>query len=71
MKIVILDYSTGDVDILKLDKEAEELFNSTDDATEILEKLGYNESSISWMVLDEGVIREYNTSVFEDKFVIV
>lgn len=71
MKIVILDYSTGDVDILKLDKEAEEFFNESPDASELLEKLGYNESVISWMILEDGVVREYKTSVFDNKLVIV
>ena len=71
MKIVILDYSTGDVDILKLDKEAEGFFNESPDASELLEKLGYNESVISWMILEDGVVREYKTSVFDNKLVIV
>ena len=57
MRIAVCDLSTGDLDILILDKEAEESFDSYDDASDFFKKLGYATNYISWMVID-GYVRE-------------
>ena len=61
MRIAVCDLSTGDLNILILDKEAEEAFDSYDDASEFFEALGYDINYISWMEI-KGLIRELQIS---------
>ena len=61
MRIAVCDLSTGDLDILILDKEAEEAFNEYEDASEFFEDLGYDINYISWMEIN-GLIREHQIS---------
>ena len=61
MRIAVCDTSTGDLDILILDREAEESFNRYDDVTEFFEDLGYDINYISWMEIN-GLIREHQIS---------
>lgn len=57
MRIAVSDLSTGELDILNLDKKAEDLFYDYDCSTDFFEHLGYDEQNISWMSI-EGVISE-------------
>lgn len=57
MRIAVSDLSTGELDILNLDKKAEDLFYDYDCPTDFFEHLGYDEQNISWMSI-EGVISE-------------
>lgn len=61
MRIAVCDLSTGDLDILILDKEAEESFDSYDDASEFFKALEYDINYISWMEIN-GLIREHQIS---------
>ena len=61
MRIAVCDLSTGDLDILILDKEAEESFDRYDDVTKFFEDLGYDINYISWMEIN-GLIREHQIS---------
>ena len=61
MRIAVCDLSTGNLDILILDKEAEESFDSYDDASEFFKALGYDINYISWMEIN-GLIREHQIS---------
>lgn len=61
MRIAVCDTSTGDLDILILDKEAEEVFDECDDAMKFFEDLGYSSNYISWMEIN-GLIREHQIS---------
>lgn len=57
MRIAVCDLSTGDLDILNLDKEAEEAFDSCNDTLGFFEALGYDNDYISWMDIT-GLVRE-------------
>lgn len=61
MRIAVCDLSTGDLDILLLDSEAEKSFDSYEDASEFFEDLGYDIDYISWMEIN-GLIREHQIS---------
>lgn len=61
MRIAVCDLSTGDLDILILDKKAEESFDSYNDTSEFFEALGYDINDISWMEIN-GFIREHQIS---------
>lgn len=61
MRIAVCDSSTGDLDILILDKDAEESFDKYDDVTKFFEDLGYDINDISWMEIN-GLIREHQIS---------
>lgn len=61
MRIAVCDLSTGNLDILTLDKEAEEAFDRNDDAPKFFEDLGYNINYISWMEIS-GLVREHRIS---------
>lgn len=56
MRIAVCDLSVGDLDILDLDKEAEDLFYEYDDATDFFTSLGYDQNYISWMVIDGRIV---------------
>lgn len=63
MRIAVCDLSVGDVDILDLDKEAEDLFYEYDDATDFFASLGYDQNYISWMVIEGRIVeRKVRTS---------
>ena len=71
MRIAVCDLGTGDLDILILDKEAEESFDSYDDASEFFKDLGYDINHISWMditgiVKEERVTTKNGSPVFKD-----
>lgn len=55
MRIAVCNLTTGDLDILILDKETEEIFDSYDDASYFFEKLGYDIDYISWMVIENTI----------------
>ena len=57
MRIIVCDLSTGSVDILNLDKEAEEYVNSIDNMNLFLEQCGYNPDEVQWMEV-KGLIQE-------------
>ena len=56
MRIAVCDLSVGDLDILDLDKEAEDLFYEYDDANDFFTALGYDQNYISWMVIDGRIV---------------
>jgi hypothetical protein len=56
MRIAVCDLSVGDLDILDLDKEAEDLFYEYDDAIDFFTALGYAQNYISWMVIDGRIV---------------
>ena len=56
MRIAVCDLSVGDLDILDLDKEAEDLFYEYDDAIDFFTALGYVQNYISWMVIDGRIV---------------
>lgn len=56
MRIAVCDLSVGDLDILDLDKEAEDLFYGYDDAIDFFTALGYDQNYISWMVIDGRIV---------------
>lgn len=56
MRIAVCDLSVGDLDILDLDKEAEDLFYEYDDAIDFFTALGYDQNYISWMVIDGRIV---------------
>lgn len=56
MRIAVCDLSIGDLDILDLDKEAEDLFYEYDDATDFFTFLGYDQNYISWMVIGGRIV---------------
>lgn len=58
MRIAVCDLSTGDLDILILDKKAEEVFDRYEDASRFFEDLGYDTNYNSWMEIN-GFIKEY------------
>ena len=51
MRIAVCDTSTGNVDILLLDKKAEEAFDEYEDTSDFFTDLGYDIDCISWMVI--------------------
>ena len=54
MKIAVLDYSTGTVDIVVVDKSfAHDNFD--DDTERYLDSLGYHLSNIEWMCDTKGI----------------
>lgn len=65
MRIAVCDLSTGDLDILILDKEAEKAFDKYDDASEFFEDLGYDLNYISWMEVN-GLIREHEITAEDE-----
>lgn len=56
MRIAVCDLSVGDLDILDLDKEAEDLFYEYDDAIDFFTSFGYDQNYISWMVIDGRIV---------------
>ena len=71
MRIAVCDLSTGDLDILLLDSDAEKSFDSYEDASEFFEDLGYDINCISWMdimgiVKEERVTTKNGSPVFKD-----
>lgn len=61
MRIAVCDESTGDLDILILDKEAEEAYNRYESKDDFFEDLGYDMKYLSWMEIN-GLIREHQIS---------
>lgn len=61
MRIAVCNLSTGDVDILILDKYAEEAFDKYDDASGFFKDLGYDIDCISWMEI-KGLVKECQIS---------
>lgn len=69
MRIIVLDYSVGDVIIYFLDKDSEEYFNNLDEAWTFFDELGYNYDEISWMAIDGnlGTVREQHVSMYNNR----
>lgn len=59
MRIIVCDLSTGSVDILNLDKKAEEYVNSIDNMNLFLEQCDYNPDEVQWMEV-KGLIQEHS-----------
>lgn len=66
MRIAVCDTSTGNVDILLLDKKAEEAFDEYEDASDFFTDLGYDIDCISWMVIG-GLISEQSVTAKNER----
>lgn len=56
MRLLILNYNTGDVDVIR------ELPDNIDNLSFFIKTtLGYNEDEIAWMVVDEDTVINYST----------
>lgn len=62
MRIAVCDTSTGNVDILLLDKKAEEAFDEYEDASDFFTDLGYDIDYISWLVVDDCIAEKKITA---------
>ena len=61
MVVAVLNYTTGDVIVKPVPKELEHI----DDGNELIEKMGYNTNSVSYMFVDDSMdifVRSENLS---------
>lgn len=66
MRIAVCDLGTGNLDILVLDAKAEKTFDSYEDAFDFFTDLGYDITSVSWMVID-GLISEQRVTAKNER----
>lgn len=62
MRIAVCDTSTGDVDILLLDKKAEKAFDGYENSSDFFTDLGYDIDYITWLVIDGCIVEKKLTA---------